>query len=114
MSDPAPVSLKTDETALLIEWSTGRSDQIPLTVLRDCCPCASCKVRREQEILRSPESNRLPVLSVGPEQPLRLTAMQPVGNYAYSIHFSDGHNSGIYTLELLFRLGAELHRAADQ
>jgi DUF971 family protein len=33
--------------------------------------------------------------------------MNPVGNYAYSIHFSDGHNTGIYTLESLRNLGQE-------
>lgn len=110
MSDPTPVSLKTDETALFIEWSNGRSDRIPFGVLRDCCPCATCKVEREQKIKREPESNLLPVLSVAETQPLRLSAMQPTGNYAYSIHFTDGHNSGIYTLELLFRLGEELQR----
>ena len=34
-----------------------------------------------------------------------LTAMAPVGNYAYSIHFSDRHATGIYPLELLRALG---------
>mgnify|MGYP000434755382 CR=1 FL=1 len=29
----------------------------------------------------------------------------PVGNYAYQIAFSDGHDTGIYTLEYLYRLG---------
>jgi DUF971 family protein len=28
-----------------------------------------------------------------------------VGSYAYSIDFSDGHNTGIYTLESLRELG---------
>ena len=27
--------------------------------------------------------------------------MNPVGRYAYGIDFSDGHNTGIYTLESL-------------
>jgi DUF971 family protein len=27
--------------------------------------------------------------------------MTPVGQYAYSIEFSDGHSSGIYTLDYL-------------
>jgi DUF971 family protein len=31
--------------------------------------------------------------------------MEPVGNYAYSIRFSDGHDTGIYTFELLQALG---------
>ena len=36
---------------------------------------------------------------------LAVTGMQPVGQYAYSIEFSDGHSSGIYTLEYLRELG---------
>jgi len=31
--------------------------------------------------------------------------MRPAGNYAYTIAFSDGHSSGIYSLELLRQLG---------
>lgn len=38
-------------------------------------------------------------------EPLRIAAMKPVGNYAYSIDFSDGHDTGIYTLETLRELG---------
>jgi len=34
--------------------------------------------------------------------------MKPVGNYAYSIAFSDGHDTGIYTLELLRQLGRRM------
>jgi DUF971 family protein len=49
----------------------------------------------------------LPVLSLAEAQPLRITAMDPVGRYAYGIHFSDGHNTGIYTLESLRELGED-------
>jgi DUF971 family protein len=31
--------------------------------------------------------------------------MKPTGNYAYGIEFSDGHDTGIFTLELLRSLG---------
>jgi len=31
--------------------------------------------------------------------------MKPVGNYAYGIEFSDGHNTGIYSFETLRSLG---------
>lgn len=31
--------------------------------------------------------------------------MKPIGNYAYGIAFTDGHDSGIYSLELLRHLG---------
>jgi DUF971 family protein len=37
--------------------------------------------------------------------PLSISGMQPVGQYAYKIVFSDGHDSGIYTLEYLRELG---------
>jgi len=47
----------------------------------------------------------LPVPRDGELQPVRVQGMKPVGNYAYSIEFSDGHDTGIYTFELLRELG---------
>jgi DUF971 family protein len=34
--------------------------------------------------------------------------MKPVGNYAYAISFSDGHDTGIYTIEYLRELGDQI------
>jgi DUF971 family protein len=34
--------------------------------------------------------------------------MDPVGSYAYRILFSDGHDTGIFTLDLLRALGTEV------
>jgi len=113
MTDYHPTSLSADDTALIISWNDGREDRYPIPVLRDCCPCATCMVKRNQEIEEKPESNLLPILSPAEAGPLKLASVQPVGNYAYAIHFSDGHNSGIYTLDLLRRLGDELKRAAE-
>jgi DUF971 family protein len=45
------------------------------------------------------------VLSAAEAQPLTIRDMQPVGSYAYAIAFSDGHSTGIYTLEHLRQLG---------
>jgi DUF971 family protein len=36
-----------------------------------------------------------------------LTALEPVGNYAVKPTFTDGHNSGLYTWDYLYKLGAE-------
>jgi DUF971 family protein len=33
--------------------------------------------------------------------PLKATEMRPLGNYGYNIHFTDGHNTGIYSIEFL-------------
>jgi DUF971 family protein len=49
----------------------------------------------------------LPVISPEQAHPLRITGMQPVGNYAYAISFTDGHDSGIYEFTLLRALGEE-------
>lgn len=86
-----------------IHWSDGNRRSYTLRELRDACPCASCREKRSQ-----PEpANLLPVLSAAEAAPLKITAMEPVGNYAYSIEFSDGHNTGIYTLDLLRQLGKQ-------
>jgi DUF971 family protein len=47
----------------------------------------------------------LPILTEEEMQPFRIKGMKPVGNYAYSIDFSDGHDSGIYSFDLLLELG---------
>jgi DUF971 family protein len=90
---------------LSIEWSDGRKRQYTFAELRAACPCASC---REKRSAPRPPPSLLPVLSAAEAQPLSILQMNPVGNYAYSIHFSDGHNTGIYTLELLRALGHEV------
>ena len=108
MTELLPDSLSVQTGALVIGWNDGREDRYPLQVLRDCCPCATCKIARSEK--QEPDSNLLPVLSPAEVGPLKLAKMEPVGNYAYSIDFSDGHNSGIYPVELLRRLGDELRR----
>jgi DUF971 family protein len=98
-----PVDLKlVDPSRLRIIWSDGEVREYAVRDLRDQCPCASCRERRTAP---PPAPTVLPVLSAGETQPLRITAMHPTGRYAYSIHFSDGHDTGIYTLELLRELG---------
>jgi DUF971 family protein len=36
-----------------------------------------------------------------------ITGVEPVGNYAVRLVFSDGHDSGIYSWEFLYQLGRE-------
>ena len=45
-------------------------------------------------------------LQVGKED-VTMTDIRPVGNYAIALTFSDGHDSGIYTWDLLYKLGSE-------
>jgi DUF971 family protein len=90
---------------LRIEWSDQTQREYATAELRDACPCATCREKRKQP----PQSSMdLPVLSAAEAAPLKLVGMKPVGNYAYSIAFSDGHDTGIFTLESLRDLGSDV------
>jgi DUF971 family protein len=95
-------SLKADREALQASWSDGAMHRIPWKTLRQRCPCATCRLKRAEPPAPAP---LFQILKPEETQPIRATAMNPVGNYAYQIDFSDGHNSGIYTLEWLREIG---------
>ena len=91
---------KTDQRTLKIEWDDGYCQELSYWQLRRACPCASCRKKEEEESPPVPSSS-LPVLTAAEAAPLEIVSMRPVGNYAYNIQFSDGHSTGIYTLQLL-------------
>ena len=93
------------DNRLRIEWSDGQRREYTFGALRRSCPCATCREKRGQQ-----EQSRalLPVLAPQEAQPLRVLGMKPVGNYAYSIAFSDGHDTGIFSFELLRSLGDDV------
>jgi DUF971 family protein len=97
-----PKSLKKDGNALVIEWSDGVTHRILWRTLRDACPCATCRVDRAKEPAPPPLFS---ILTSAEAQPLAPVSMKPMGNYAYGIAFNDGHSSGIYSLDLLRKLG---------
>jgi len=94
-----------DGTRLRITWSDSQVRDYAFRELRDACPCATCREKRKAP----PAPSLFPIVTEAEMRPLRITAMKPVGNYAYSIEFSDGHNTGIFTLESLRELGAVVH-----
>lgn len=87
---------------LRITWSDGAARDYTVRELRDKCPCATCREKRNAP---APPPTLLPIITEAEARPLRITAMRPVGNYAYSIDFSDGHDTGIYTVETLREWG---------
>lgn len=107
MTSPVPTSITRRESepgrpaAIEIAWSDGATAVYSPRLLRDACPCATC---REQRATPQPKP-LLQVLAPQETVPLVVTGMKPVGQYAYSIEFSDGHSSGIYTLDYLRELG---------
>jgi DUF971 family protein len=100
---PYPTNLELRaEDKLAITWSDGQVREYTFRELRDKCPCATCREKRSAPAQPAP---LLPVLAAAQLQPLKIVDMSPVGNYAYGIAFSDGHDTGIYTLDLLRELG---------
>jgi DUF971 family protein len=87
--------------ALRITWSDSQVRDYAFRELRDACPCATCREKRKAP----PATTLFPIVTEADIRPLQITGMKPVGNYAYSIEFSDGHDTGIYTLESLREMG---------
>jgi DUF971 family protein len=104
MTTAQPVSLKlTDRRSLEIAWNDGKTLDYPFRVLRDACPCATCREKKRSQAEKP--KNVLNILAAEETVPLAITQMRPVGNYAYNITFSDGHSSGLFTIEMLRSLG---------
>jgi ATP-binding protein involved in chromosome partitioning len=81
---------------LVLQWV----GQAPLILnprdLRLNCPCAACV--NEHTGLRTLDPKRIPL-------EVRVKEAVPVGLYGLALHFSDGHNTGIYRFEALQKLG---------
>jgi DUF971 family protein len=91
-----PVSLsKEGDDRLVIKWNDGHRSVYRWQHLRNHCPCANCQEERE----KPPDPFR--ILKPNELAPLKPVALAPVGQYAYKITWSDGHDTGIFTLENL-------------
>jgi DUF971 family protein len=109
-----PVGLKlAEQRQLQIEWSDGWIQRIPFRLLRSACPCATCREKAggyaeddsEGPVKAGASSMALPIVAPNEARPLTVVSMQPAGNYAYQIKFSDGHATGLFPFELLRSLG---------
>ena len=112
MNDPTskavfPVGLKVEGSdRLVIEWNDSVRHLLTWSTLRKNCPCAGCRTEREKP------QPLMPIIKLEEAQPAKPRSIEPVGRYAYQIHWNDGHDSGIYTFEMLRKLGEEA--AAEQ
>ena len=98
MSAPWPTDLNFDRPAKLlhISFDDGASFDIPFELLRVESPSAENKGHGGQA--PPPVKGKANVSVVKAD---------PVGRYAVRIVFDDGHDSGLYSWELLRKLGAE-------
>jgi DUF971 family protein len=95
---------KTEGTGVEIDWKDGHKSQWSFKWLRDACPCATCVEERRADGREpgtpKPEPKQLLPMYTPPARPSEVT---PVGRYAISFHWEDGHKSGIYSWDYLRR-----------
>ena len=102
LSDYRPLAIRRrNDGGIEIDWSDGMKSEYTPQFLRDACPCATCREKRTVP----KDMNPLQVLQPADVVEMAVSTMEPVGQYAYKVFFSDGHDSGIYTLEYLHELG---------
>ena len=82
-----------------IRWEDGVESFISHATLRAASP--SAEVRGERDIFGHQYGGEVPKNFVGVD----VTGWERVGNYALRFEFSDGHRTGLYSYELLRRLG---------
>jgi ATP-binding protein involved in chromosome partitioning len=92
---PIPQAIHRTDQAVTITWAEDHVGVYPARDLRLACPCAMCVEEMSGQPLLDPAAVAADV------RPLKIAL---VGAYAIRIDWSDGHNTGIYPYELLWRL----------
>src|SRR5450631_2522733 len=85
-----------DARTLSVLWEDGHRDDFDVRDLRLACHCALCIEEMSGRKLLDPKTVRP---DVSPQ------TISSIGNYAIGIDWNDGHNSGIYSFNLLRSLG---------
>ena len=100
-SRPYPVSLKLRRRSrrLEVRFSDGETFDLSAEYLRVHSPSAEVQGHAAGE----------GVLVVGKER-VNIERIEPIGRYAVRLVFDDGHDTGLYTWPILYRLGSK-HRA---
>lgn len=94
MIEPVKIAEESD-TELLISWSDNTESTYNSRALRLLCPCAGCIDEWTGE-------KRLDESKVADS--VTFTNISVVGRYALNFVFSDGHDSGIFSFDLLRKI----------
>ncbi|SFD76502.1 DUF971 family protein [Thiohalospira halophila DSM 15071] len=96
MSQPTPTDIRLHQKSHVLEvaFDDGSRFEFPCEFLRVFSPSAEVQGHGPgQERLQWGKKN------------VNITSVQPVGNYAVQLYFDDGHDTGIYSWDLLYRFG---------
>ena len=93
---PDELRLTAGRATLKLSFNDGTASELSAELLRVESPSAEVKGHGPgQETL------------VSGKRKVLISAIEPVGNYAVRLTFSDGHSTGIYTWTYLAKLGRE-------
>ena len=95
-TEPPTLTPSGDGAALAVAFEGGASYDLTAEMLRVMSPSAEVQGH-------SPEERQ----TVGGKRNVKITSLDPVGNYAVKIVFSDGHSTGLFTWPYLEQLGKE-------
>ena len=95
MPNPTDIKLHQRSRVLEVSFDDGQVYQLSCEYLRVYSP--SAEVRGH-----SPDQA---VLQVGKEN-VNIERIEPIGHYAVRLVFDDGHDSGLYSWDILYDLGA--------
>lgn len=100
-SVPVPSGLQLHRQSRLLEvrYADGRCHQLPCEYLRVFSPSAEVRGHGLEE----------PMLVPGKRE-VNIARIEPVGHYAVRLVFDDGHDSGLYSWEVLDTLAREQTR----
>ncbi len=96
---PREIRLKRAEKVLELDFEDGRSFRLPAELLRVESP--SAEVQGHGRDTKTVVAGRRRV---------GIVDLEPVGAYALRIRFDDMHDSGLYTWDWLYELGANQER----
>lgn len=96
---PTAITLHKKSRVLEIGFSDGKQFRLPCEFLRVYSPSAEVRGHGPGQ----------EVLQVGKKE-VEIEHVEAVGNYAVQLVFSDGHDTGIYSWDLLYEYGMKQER----
>jgi DUF971 family protein len=93
---PTPTEIKLHQISRVLEitYADGRTFSLPCEFLRVHSPSAEVRGHGPgQEVLQTGKKD------------VAISRIEPVGTYAVQLYFSDGHDTGIYSWDLLYDYG---------
>jgi DUF971 family protein len=99
VTQPVEIKVRTESRLLEVSFDDGSRYALSFEYLRVFSPSAEVKGHGGGE----------GILQTGKEN-VRITGVEPVGNYALRLVFDDGHNTGLYSWSFLHELGRDAKR----